>query len=444
MTNQRGKALAAAAVAALCALAALPGQGRAQAANGQAQARDTQARSSSYRYDPGAQPVTGAASGQDGPRLDAGRIYRSTIGPGARISFQIALDGSGDAYVSAVAVPKPDEKVSSTDGIQLSLRDRDGNTCDSGSALFGSPEYPRPIAAYVSRGLSRHQTSCQAAGTYSVLIERVGDQAAAHGAWGLELRQARERRTAPGGPSTAPTHWSTASPPAPTGGGREIHGGAGFTDAPSMPQGEWRDRLRPGDTLFYRVPVGWDQQLSVTAVLARSGGNRYVREALDLQLYNPALGPVVYAYIGYDGSSAASTGFQPLAPVKYENRYSTSDVSAAMRFEGDYYLAVSLSPGLADALGSEAYGVTLRVDVRGKAGPGPAYVGSSPGFGITGTGPAPGAAAGTDASATRHDDGSAGMRLLAAAGIGTGTLLVVGLGVWTLVARRRALPVRPG
>ncbi|MGP9019824.1 hypothetical protein ACT1U9_15680 [Streptomyces sp. BR1] len=437
MTNQRGKALAAAAVAALCALTALPGQGRAQAANGQVEA-DAQGRSSSYGYDPGAQPVTGVTRGQDGPRLKAGSVYRSTIGPGAKISFQVDLDGSGDAYVSAVAVPKPDVKVSFHDGIQLTLRDRDGNTCESNSALFGTPQYPRPIAAYVSRGLNRQQTPCQAAGTYSVLIERIGDQAAP---WGLELRHVRESRVASGGPSTAPTQWSTASPPAPTGGGRDIHGGTGFADARSMPQGEWRDRLKPGDTLFYRVPVDWGQQLSATAVLARYGGNKYVPEALDLQLYNPALGPVVDAFIGYDGSSPASTGFQPLAPVDYRNRYSNLGPAGAMRIKGDYYLAVSLSPALADALGNGPYGVTLRVDVGGKAKPGPAYEESGPGFGTTGTGPASGTAASTSA---RHDSGSTRMRLLAAAGIGTGTLLVLGLGVWTLLARRRALPVRPG
>ncbi|MBD0745887.1 hypothetical protein [Streptomyces sp. CBMA152] len=437
MTNQRGKALAAAAVAALCALTALPGQGRAQAANGQVEA-DARGRSSSYHYDPNAQPVTGAASGQGGPRLVAKTVYRSTIGPGATISFQVDLDGSGDAYVSAVAVPKQDAKVSSNDGIQLTLRDRNGNTCDSNSALFGTPQYPRPIAAYVSRGLNRQQTPCQAAGTYTVLIERIGDQAAP---WGLELRQFREPRVASGGPSTAPMQGSTASPPAPTGGGREIRGGTGFADAFPMRQGEWRDKLRPGDTLFYRVPVGWDQQLSVTAVLARYGGNKYVPEAIDLRLYNPALGLVGYAFIGYDGSSPASTGFQPLATVNYRNRYANTSSAAAMRFNGDYYLAVSLSPALADALGSGPYVVTLRVDVHGKAGPGPAYEGGAPSFGTTGTGPAQGTVA---ATSPRRGSGSTRMRLLAAAGIGTGTLLMVGLGVWTLVARRRALSLRSG
>ncbi|MFD9561865.1 hypothetical protein [Streptomyces sp. NPDC059994] len=437
MTNQRGKGRAAAAVAALCTLAAFQGQG-AEAANGQQPHRPYRA-DGPYRYEPHAQPVTGAATGQGAPQLAPGAVYRSAVGPGAKAYFQVDLGGTGDAYVSAVAVPKADTKVAFGDGIELTLQDRDGNTCDTGRAVFGPPEYPRPIAAYVSRGLTRNRTSCQAAGRYSVLVQRIGDAASAPGEWGLELRHTREPRLTADAPTNAPTHWATATPPAPSSAAHTVHGGTGFADAPRLSGGAWRDTLRPGATLFYRVPVGWGQQMSATAELGRAGGSGYVAQAIDLQLYNPALGPVADVYTGYDGKPA-SVAFQPLAPVAYENRYSTSGPVGALRFGGDHYLAVSLSPQVARTLGPGTYPVTLRLGVRGEAKPGPAYEGAAPDFAATGraTAHAPAAAP------PGHDGGSTRMRLLAAAGIGTGTLLVLWLGVRTLVARRRAQPVRPG
>lgn len=207
MTNQRGKGRAAAAVAALCTLAALQGQG-AEAANGQ-QHRPYRA-DAPYRYDPHAQPVTGAATGQSAPRLAPGAVYRSAVGPGTKAYFQVDLGGTGDAYVSAVAVPKPDTKVAFGDGIELTLQDRDGNTCDTSRAVFGPPEYPRPIAAYVSRGLTRNRTSCQTAGPYHVLVQRIGDAASAPGDWGLELRHTGSRGSRPTPRRTRPR---TGRPP---------------------------------------------------------------------------------------------------------------------------------------------------------------------------------------------------------------------------------------
>ncbi|MFD9790894.1 hypothetical protein ACFWXK_08065 [Streptomyces sp. NPDC059070] len=429
MANQRGKGRSTVAVAALCTLALLQGPGRAGAANGPQP-------DGPYRYDRLARPVTGAASAQDGPRLTAGSVYRAALGPHAKTYFQVALPGLGEAYVSAVAVPGRDAEVSDGEGIQLSLQDRDGNTCDSSRVAFDPPKYPRPLAAYVTRGLSRSGTPCQAAGTYYVLVERVGDDASAKGDWGIELRHSREPGLAPDEPTAAPTRWPSASPLPPSGGAHELRGGTGFADAPRTPQGVWRDTLRPGETRFFRVPVGWGQQLFATAELGRSGGGGYVPQALDLQLYNPVLGPVADVYTVYDGKPA-TTSFAPLPPVDYRNRFSPSGMVSAMRLGGDYYLAVSVSPELAAKFGPGAYAVTLRVNVRGQAKAGPSYRQDAPDVttGATGS-PTTGTGA---ASAT--GSGSAGMKALAAAGIGTGTLLVLWLGVWTLLARRRALPL---
>ncbi|MEV6548931.1 hypothetical protein AB0M57_09485 [Streptomyces sp. NPDC051597] len=441
MRNQRGKGRAVAALGAvavsLCTLTALPGQG-ARAAEGPRQHRPDRAESP-YRYDPRAQPVAGAATGRDAPRLAAGAVYRSALEPGTKAYFQVDLGATGDAYVSAVVVPKPDAEVVFGDGIELTLQDRDGNTCDTGRATFGSPQYPRPVAAYVSRGTAGHRTSCQTAGPYHLLVRRIGDAASAPGEWGLELRHVREPALTAPEPTAAPTSWATASPSAPSPSAHTAHGSTGFADAPRLGPGAWRDTLRPGTTLFYRVPVGWGQQLFATADLGRAAGSGYVPHAIDFQLYNPALGQVADAEMGYDGTPA-SVSFPPLPAVAYRNRYSTSGQVGALRFGGDHYLAVSLSPETARTLGAGPYPVTLRVGVRGRVGPGPAYEGAAPDFAPGGRTTAP--AAGP--AATGRDGDSTRMRLLAAAGIGTGTLLVLWAGVRTVVARRRAGPAGPG
>ncbi|MFK8912326.1 hypothetical protein, partial [Streptomyces sp. YS-3] len=365
MRNQRGKGRAVAAVAAsLITLTALYGPG-AQAADGPRPHRPARAESP-YRYDPRAQPVTGAATGPGAPRLAAGAVYRSVLGPDTKAYYQVDLGATGDAYVSAVVVPRPDAGVVFGDGIELTLQDRDGNTCATGRATFGSPEYARPVAAYVSRGKTDNRTSCQTAGRYYVLAQRIGDAASAPGEWGLELRHVREPGLTAQEPTAAPTDWPTASPPAPSSAAHTAHGGTGFADAPRLGAGAWRDTLRPGATLFYRVPVGWGQQLFATAELGRAPGSGYVPHALDFQLYNPALGPVADAETGYDGKPA-SVSFPPLPAVAYRNRYSTSDQVGALRLGGDHYLAVSLSPKAARTLGSGTYPVTLRVEVRGEA-----------------------------------------------------------------------------
>ena len=83
-----------AAVAAICAVAGLPGQARA--AGGPLP----------YAFDGSDQVVRGAASTGDAPALTAGGSYRDAVGPGEKRVYRLDLDGRSDAYVSAVAVPR--------------------------------------------------------------------------------------------------------------------------------------------------------------------------------------------------------------------------------------------------------------------------------------------------------------------------------------------------
>jgi hypothetical protein len=177
------------------------------------------------------------------------------------------------------------------------------------------------------------------------------------------------------------------------------------------------------------------QQLQVTADFASSasGGTGYMSDALDLDLYNPARGRVADVGIGYDGDQKSGS-LPPLPPVDHANRHSVIGKVGAMRFTGSYYLVAHLSESVADSFGDGPFDVILRVRVSGAAQGGPDYVGESRPKGVFEV---------SDEDREAAAEGVAGgddttMRVIAVGGIGTGSALLVGLGMWTVVARRRS------
>jgi hypothetical protein len=282
--------------------------------------------------------------------------------------------------------------------------------------------------------------------------------------WGLELSFVSEPAVTKGGPTSAPESFDSAPPEDLSGDPERRRGGSGFTTASPVGQGVWRDEagIRAGETLFYKVPVGWGQQLHVTADLgSATGGDGYVGNAFDMSLYNPVRGLVDDRTAHYRGEQR-STSLDPLPPVAYENRFSLDGEVSGMRFAGWYYLALHLGTSVADRYGEESLGLTLRVRLEGRAGAGPGYLGTSEPRGVfevtaydqeaaekgtTGETLDGAGAGGDDVDASGGDNGSGdssggdrrlAMTVVAAGGIGTGSLLVFGLAVWTLVARRRA------
>lgn len=127
--RNRGRATLAA-VAVMCAVAALPGQ--AYAAGEPAP----------YTFDPEARTVRGAEISTDASALTPGSVYKSSIKPGEKLYYRIDLDAGTNAYVSAVAVPKLGGQVAYGDGITVSIRDSTDLQCSSEDARFESAEFP--------------------------------------------------------------------------------------------------------------------------------------------------------------------------------------------------------------------------------------------------------------------------------------------------------------
>lgn len=416
----------------LCTTAALPG--------GTALAAGTP---SPYAFAPDAQFVPGAPGSADAAPLTPGTTYRSSLPSDGRIYYSLELDDASDAYVSATAVPAAGSTIRSGDGIKIAVENYDGRVCSSDSETFGIVRTARPIATWAGREISAKNSSCETSGTYYVVIERVSTTTSVPDTWDLELFAVSESALQQTGATEAPDDWNSA-PPAPlTGDATRREGGSGFASAASIGNGVWNSDIEPGRTFFYKVPLDWGRRLSATAELgsSNSGEGSTGSGALNLSLYNPARGFVDEASVTYDGRQK-SAELDPLPPVVYENRYARPDHLNGMRFAGSYYLVVNLAAEVAEKYGEGPFRLTLRVGVEGASQAGPGYAGESEPEGLfqigqAGTGGDQQAAA---AGAAGSGGGSA-MTVLAVSGIGTGTVVLVVLGVWTVVARRRAAAV---
>ncbi|WP_425831752.1 hypothetical protein [Streptomyces fractus] len=448
-----------------------------------------------YVFAQGARAVDGATSGATAAQLKTGETYRSSLaaGDGVASYYRVELDGAATAYASVVAVPPLGSgvKAAAADGIAVSLRDGQGNQCDAERATFRSGSYPRPIAAAVERPVRPGEARCQAAGTYYVVVERVAAAGSSDRDWGLELRVATEPGLVSAAPGAGARSWPSEPAELPSGVGARRSGGTGFNDARALKPGAWRDRIGPGQSHFYRVPVDWGQQLSFGAELDGSagGGARRERErevvpgALDMELYNPARAPVATKGATYSGD-ATSAAFDPLPPVAYGNRLLSREDEAAMGLAGWYWVKVTLDPAMAEEAGG--LGMTLRVAVDGAAKRAPDYVRDPGEFQVTdedvaaaergeggaewdfgadsGAGSRSGSGAGTDpGSGGDPGSGSAGgrggasggavassatstggdpMTLVGVAGVGTGSALVLWLALWRVVAVRKVRRAR--
>ncbi|WP_328911236.1 hypothetical protein OG230_17885 [Streptomyces sp. NBC_00234] len=425
MKRQRNRGrVTLASIAAMCAVAALPGQ---------AHAADDPA---PYAFDPEAATVRGTETNAEASELKSGSVYRSAIKPGQKLYYRLNLDDDTNAYVSAVAVPPSGGKVAYGDGITVSIRDVDDTQCGSEDAIFGSGEFARPIAAYAHRVIEKGNSTCREAGEYNVLIERKSNATSSPDEWDLELRYASEPavKAADAQETEAPENWSSASPVPPSG-GQKRSGGSSFYEATGLETGEWHDTIVPGQTRFYRVPVDWGQQIFATAALSNNPkSTEYLGNALSLSLDNPVQGHVDDTTLSYSGEPA-SVALDPLPPVDYRNRFASASDVSAMRFAGWYYLSVTLSPEVAKSYGDEAIQLRLKVNVRNdpKASP---YEGAAGIFGVSDEDKDMAKSGQSAPQAAQSDT----MKLVAAAGIGAGAVLVLGLGAWTLLARRRTAP----
>ncbi|TDU77170.1 hypothetical protein [Streptomyces sp. KS 21] len=393
-----------------------------------------------YQGAPGAKKIEGKASSADAPLVAAGQAYTDTVAPGERV-YRLNLDDASSVYFSAVLQPPRGAKVGYGDGLEVALMTKEGARCPDNPGKAGFGYDPVPLGAVAVRRLEE-DAECQGAGVYFAKITRTAAKDSDQSAWPVELLLRREPGLAAGSaPTTAPSVWPSASPTLPGIEPVARSGGTGFNDARALDSGVWRDDLRPGQTRFYRVPLDWGQQLGLSAELADARMTKSYGSAsngLTVALYSPYRSLVADKDISYSGKQAGVT-LPKTAPVAYENRFSGTDEVAGARVAGWYYIAVTLGGKVAEFTeDASPVPLTLRMDVIGSPAKGPAYKESltAAGFGVG----ADERAAAKDGLTAPEASAAAGdrsvMRVVAGAGFGTGTALLLVLGGWILLARR--------
>ncbi|MFC4034170.1 hypothetical protein ACFO3J_22220 [Streptomyces polygonati] len=381
-------------------------------------------------------PLHGAETTADAPRMKAAVTYRDSIKPGETKFYGLVLDARSSAAVSAFAVPPTGSRGAYGDGLELKLQSPSGSRCDSQDAHFQDEGDVRPIGTAVSR-LVGVGYACQQAGAYILQVHRTTDETSDPAVWPLELRYVAEPPLKGGARATPAPDFGSASPtPLLAGTPRQTDGGAGFETAAAVTTGIWKDEVLPGETRFYKVPVGWGQQLTAFADFSNAQDTdptTFIASAMRLAVYSPVREFVIGSGRSYLGASV-SIGEQ-LAPVSYANRAAGDDRVARVRYSGWYYLAVTVHPDVAKLV-TGAEPVTLRIDVKGAVQPPPPYAADPRpgGIGVGGddAAPADGTAPGGGSTA------SGPLRLVAFTSFGAGTVLLLALAAWYAAARRWA------
>jgi hypothetical protein len=393
-------------------------------------------------WQPQGKVLAGAATTADAPAMQPGVTYRDTIKVGETRIYGIALVDKSSAYASAFALPPSGGRVAYGDGIELKLESADGTDCDSAEAHFRDDRAVRPVGSAVAR-LVGVDSSCQEANQYTLSVHRTSDGASDPAPWPLELRYVLEPPLKTGAAAGhAPDGLGTASPtPLTSGTPQQAAGGTSFETAAAVKTGIWKDRVLPGETRFYKVPVDWGQQATVFSDFANGQvkeSTAYIGSGVRLAAYSPVREFIDDDEHSYDGTQTSV--HEQLAPVSYANRAADDSDVARVRYAGWYYFAVTVHPDVAKAV-SGAVPVTLRIDVTGPAQAAPAYAGDPKAAGIGVDAHDVSAANGTPQSAGSSSDSSA-KRFLGFAALGAGTVLVLALAAWFLTARRRTAAVQ--
>jgi Ca-activated chloride channel family protein len=378
--------------------------------------------------------------------------YLDTIGPGETRWYAAPLDAVSTADLSVTAAPQPGVPVTYGDGIELKLVSTGtyGYTCDTQSAHFGQDEGAMTLTGAVSRVPSAdHKGDCDKAGRYLLSVHRTSAPASDRSRWPVELRLETEPPLPTGTtPAAARTDYGTAPAPV-TGTPRDLVGGTGFNDAARVGAGVWRDRLVPGQTRYYKVRVGWGQQLSYTAefanepVLDDTAGSAstfvttstFAPGRLPVESASDARGE--RAYFGKPLSVGLGT-----VPVTWTNRWVVGGAADTVHSAGDYWIAVGLGPHAEQLAKNAAVGVILRVAVTGDELAGPQYHAptlAQRGGDAKARAGEDGAGAGNSGADTGSGAGPITGTDLLAAGTG-GAVALAGVGAVALIRRGRTRP----
>ncbi|MFF1964632.1 VWA domain-containing protein [Streptomyces sp. NPDC058232] len=347
--------------------------------------RASQLSADGYRFR--GERVEGAATGDRAPLLAPGQ-YLDTIGPGEKRYYAVDLDAVSTADFSATAVPQPGAAVDTFDALLTSIAYGAESSCATNTEHFHQKEGAAPLTSAVARiPAPEGSRVCDRAGRYWLVVERESKKGSDAARWPLELVHGVEVSLKRGvTPAASEPEYGVGGRSAalPSGDPRDVRGGTGFNDAEELGRGVWRDRILPSQTLWYKVPAGWGQQVRYDVEFANEPtvekASSYSYGAT--QLFTPARFPVggggeFTSTAMYDGRPAAIR--MGSVPVAWTNRYEYRSTVQPVHTRGEFYISVTLGARAAEIAENPQVGVVLRVSVLGDERVGPEH--GAPGVG---------------------------------------------------------------
>ncbi|MGP3998515.1 vWA domain-containing protein [Streptomyces sp. 8N706] len=385
----------------------------------------------------------GAPGRKGAPRLVPGQ-YLDTIGPNEKRYYAVELDGKSTVNFSATAVPQPGVAVDVTDVLGTGVESGTDTVCESSTELSGQKEGATPITSGVSRIPSeKGGGSCDEPGRYWLAVERKASDGSDASRWPLELTYDVEKPLPKSvTPAQSEPEYGAGGKEAllPTTAPKDVTGGTGFNDARQIRQGVWRDDVLPSQTLWYKVAVGWGQQLRYDVEFANEPTVKGYSSATSYgatQVYTPARHPVG----GGTGEFSPQSVYngRPMAlemgtvPVAWTNRYESHPNTIPVHDKGTFYIAVTLGARAAEIAENPHIGFRLRVAVLGKEKSGPQHNAPLVTAGV----PRP-----SEDSRDGHSGGWTSGPVIAAVACGVGIVLLSGLAVAYGRVRRKNRTIR--
>ncbi|MCX4771293.1 VWA domain-containing protein [Streptomyces sp. NBC_01285] len=342
--------------------------------------RASQLSADGYRFR--GERVAGAATADRSPVLVPGQ-YLDTIGPGEKRYYAVDLDAVSTADFAATAVPQPGAAVDTFDALSTRIEYDEHGSCGTNTERFQQKEGAAPLTSAVARIRSEEGTrTCDRAGRYRLVVERESKKGSDAARWPLELVYGVEAPLEKGvTPAQSQAEYGSGGKEAtlPAGDPRDVRGGTGFNDARAIGQGVWRDRILPSQTLWYRVPAGWGQQVRYDVEFANEptvdrGSATYSYGAT--RLYTPARYPLTG---GGEFTSTTMYNGRPSAlrmggvPVSWTNRYENRNNVQPVHAGGGFYISVTLGARAAEIAENPQIALVLRVSVLGAERTGPQH-----------------------------------------------------------------------
>lgn len=153
-----------------------------------------------------------------------------------------------------------------------------------------------------------------------------------------------------------------------------IVGSGSYGDAPVLESGSFRDMLRPGEDVYYRVPVNYGQRVAAELKLPQLSAENDVKLGNGTSVRFRIVGPD-REVVSQSGSSYYSGNPDSLnvssVPVRYRNSESKDTTVSQTVLPGYYYIGLYMEPDVDDPYFELP--INLNVEVKGKVMGRPAF-----------------------------------------------------------------------